>query len=68
MARTNLALGKWYQSILRVEEGLSTTALAKAIGVKWKTAAHMQGTMGMTLGRPGFFWRLRKDSKGNRHD
>ena len=68
LARTNLPLGKWYQSIVLVEDGLSTAALAKAIGVKWETAAHVRRTVSMALSRPGFFWRLREALKENPHE
>ena len=69
LARTNLPLGKWFQSLLLVADGgLSTSELAKAIGVKWETAAHVQRTVGTALSRPGFFWRLREALRENPHD
>ena len=67
MARTNLSLEKWFQSLLLIGEGLCTSELAKEIGVKWDTAAHMQRIVGMALGRPSFFWSLREALKENPH-
>ena len=41
-ARTNLSLGKWFLCLRLIEEGRSTSELAKELGVKWDTAAHIQ--------------------------
>ena len=67
MARTNLPLGKWFQSLLLVGEGMRTSDLAKEIGVKWETAAHIQRILSIGMSRAGFFSRLREALQENRH-
>jgi transposase-like protein len=62
MARTNLSLGKWFLCSRLIEEGGRTSELAKELGVKWDTAAHMQ----RRLNSPGLvrnFYKMVKEGQ-----
>jgi hypothetical protein len=60
MARTNLPLGKWFLLLRLMNEGLGTSALARALKVKWDTTAFMQRRLGISLVRPGLIRQLRQ--------
>ena len=64
-ARTNLPLHVWLLSVRLIGELRLTSDLAKALHVKWDTAARIQRRLVLPLNRPGFIRRLRdvlKDS------
>lgn len=46
---------------------MRTSDLAKEIGVKWETAAHIQRILSIGMSRAGFFSRLREALQENRH-
>ncbi len=56
--RSNLPLSKWFDCLLLLRYGRSTTDLARFLGVKWDTAAHMGRRLGVALARPGLIWQL----------
>ena len=39
LARTNLRLAMWFRCLRLLPQGYTTTDLARALGVKWETAA-----------------------------
>ena len=55
-ARTNLSLGKWFLCLRLIEEGRSISEIAKELGVKCDTAAHIQ----RRLKSPGLVGKLSK--------
>ncbi len=58
-ARTNLSLDKWFLCLRLMGKGLTASELARALGVKWDTAAHMERRLGVALTRPGLARQLR---------
>lgn len=60
LARTNLPLGIWFLCLRLMGKGLSTSELAKALGVKWDTTAHMERRLWAALTRPGLVRQLRE--------
>ncbi|MFQ5852117.1 MAG: transposase [Candidatus Binatia bacterium] len=67
-ARTNLPLAKWFLCLRLTDCGLSTSALAKELGVKWDTSIHMQRRLGTPWGRPGLIRRLCQFIRVNRRE
>ncbi len=59
LSRTNLPLATWFCCLRLMEKGQTTSGLAKELGVKWDTAAHIQRRLAMALTRPGFVRHLR---------
>jgi transposase-like protein len=59
-ARTNLPLARWFLCLRLMRKGLPTSDLAKALGVKWDTAAHMEWRIGRAAGKPGIIRQLRE--------
>lgn len=41
-------------------KGLATSELARALGVKWDTTAHMERRLGAAMARPGLVRQLRE--------
>jgi transposase-like protein len=62
LARTNLPLATWFTCLRLMGKGKRTTDLAKELGVKWDTAAHIQRKLAMALARPGLVRRLRESA------
>lgn len=60
LARTNLPLVPWFLCLWLIGRGRSTAELARDLGVKWDTAAHMQRRLVIGLSRPGIVRRLRE--------
>ena len=63
LARTNLPLGTWFRCLRLLGEGRSTSELARALGVKWDTTAHLQRRLGADLARPGLARQLREAAR-----
>ena len=59
-ASTNLPLRIWLLSLRLIGEVKVTSELAKALNVKWDTAAYIQRRLAMPLSRPGLIRRLRE--------
>lgn len=59
-ARTNLPLGTWFHCLQLMGRGHTTSGLAKALGVKWDTTAHMLRRLETGMARPGLVWQLRE--------
>ncbi len=53
LASTNLPLATWFLCLRLMGQGLSMSALAKELGVKWDTAAHLERRLATALARPG---------------
>lgn len=62
-ARTNLPLSTWFLCLRLMGQGRSTSELAKALGVKWDTAAHLERRLRVALTRPGFIRQLREAAR-----
>ena len=60
LARTNLPLATWFRCLRLIGTGQTTSELAKKLGVKWDTAAHIQQKLAMGLARPGFVRQLQE--------
>lgn len=60
LARSNLPLAVWFACLRRSRSRQTPGELARAIGVKWDTAAQLQRRVALALARPGFFRRLRE--------
>ncbi len=60
LARTNLPLNRWFLCLRLIGRGLTTSQLAKSLGVKWDTTAHMERRLGASLARPGLVRQLRE--------
>lgn len=60
LARTNLPLSIWFRCLRLLGKGSGTSELAKTLGVKWDTTAHMERRLGLALVRPGLLRRLRE--------
>ncbi len=60
LARTNLPLATWFICLRLLGKGRSTSDLARALKVKWDTAAHIQRKLAMALTRPGLVRQLRE--------
>ncbi len=60
LARTNLSLDKWFLCLRLMGRGRSTSELARALGVKWDTTAHMERRLGAAMTRPGLVRQLRE--------
>ncbi len=60
LARTNLPLDRWFLCLRLLRHGHTTIDLARALGVKWETAAQLQRRLGAALGRPGLVRQLRE--------
>lgn len=58
-ARTNLPLGTWFLGLRLIGRGCRTAEMAKDLGVKWDTAAHMQRRLAKGLNSPGLVRQLR---------
>lgn len=58
LSGTNLPLGTWFHCLRLMEEGHRTSELARGLGVKWDTAAHLVRRLAMALARPGFVRQL----------
>lgn len=59
LARTNLSLGTWFTCLRLLGERYPTAELARRLGVKWETTAHMQRQLVVALVRPGLIRQLR---------
>ncbi len=59
-AHTNLPLGTWVGSLRLIGKGRTTSELAKEVGVKWDTAAHLERRLGAGLMQPGLLRQLRE--------
>ncbi len=59
-AHTNLPLASWFLCLRLMNRGVTTSDLAKKLGVKWDTAAHMERRLGLALSRPGLARQLRE--------
>ena len=64
--RTNLPLGTWFLCLRLTGEGRRISELAKELGVKWDTTAHMQRRLAMALGRSELVRWLRAAVRGAR--
>lgn len=58
-ARTNLSLATWLRCLRLMGQGLRTSELARALGVKWETTERMQRRLAPALTRPGLIRDLR---------
>jgi transposase-like protein len=65
-ARTNLHLATWFLCFDLVESGLTTSELAKQLGVKWDTAAHIQRRIGAAINGSSFINHLRQTLRESR--
>ncbi|MHC4090268.1 MAG: transposase [Planctomycetota bacterium] len=65
-ARTHLTVGTWFLCLRLLGEGRNTAELAKALGVKWDTAAHLKRRLTPGLGRRGLVWQLREAARAAR--
>ena len=63
-ARTNLPLNIWFRCLQLMRGERRTSELAKALGVKWDTAASLQRRLTAALARPG--WLRLLDDQGGR--
>ena len=68
LARTNLRLGTWFRCLRLLGEGRSTSDLARALGVKWDTTAHLQRRLVPALARPGLVRQLCDAATEARHE
>lgn len=59
LARTNLPLRTWFACLRLFDERYTTAELARRLGVKWETTAHMQRRLAIALNRPGLWRELR---------
>ena len=66
LARTNLPLGTWFRCLRLVPQGRSTAELARDLGVKWDTAAHMVRRLVAALARPGLVRQLLETMEAGR--
>lgn len=64
-AHTNLPLGTWVRGLQLLGRGRTTSQLAKEVGVKWDTAAHMERRLGAALRHPGLVPQLREALRKN---
>lgn len=62
-ARTNLPLCKWFYCLDLIEEGMTTTELAKKLRVKWDTTAYMLRRLASPAMHPGLIQKLRALAK-----
>jgi len=53
-------LGTWFHCLQLMGRGHTTSGLAKALGVKWDTTAHMLRRLETGMARPGLVWQLRE--------
>jgi len=60
LARSNLPLAVWFACLRRSRSRQTPGELARAVGVKWDTAAQLQRRVALALARPGLFRRLRE--------
>ena len=68
LARSHVAMTTWFRCLRRIEEVGSTAELARDLGVKWDTAAHLQRRLSSALRHPGLVRRLRKVVQELDHD
>ncbi len=59
-ARTNLPLGTWLLCLQLMGQGRTTAELAKKLGVKWDTTAHMRARLQGASEHTGFVQQLRE--------
>lgn len=59
LARTNLPLTTWFTCLQLVGERLTTSELARTLGVKWETTVRMERRLAVALSRPGLTRQLR---------
>lgn len=52
-ARTNLPVRTWFLCLRLLDRRQTTAELARALGVKWETAADLQRRLVIALARPG---------------
>lgn len=62
-ARTNLPLETWFRCLRLMRGRPSTSELARALGVKWDTAASLQRRLTAALARPGWVRLLGDNGK-----
>lgn len=67
-ARTNLPLRTWFLSLQLTGGPVTTSELAKALEVKWDTAAYIRRRLAISLSRPGLIRRLRDALEEYRHE
>ena len=60
LAHTHLRMSTWFLLLRLLGEERSTAELAKALGVKWDTAAHLKRRLAPAQGRRGLIWQLRE--------
>lgn len=58
-ARTNLPLETWFLYLRMLDQGYTTSELAKELGIKWDTVVALQRRIAMPLGQPGLVQQLR---------
>lgn len=68
LARTNLPLARWFLCLRLIGQEHSTVELAKKLGVKWDTAAHIKRRLARALGRQGLVRQLREAASEAWHE
>lgn len=63
LARTNLPLSKWFLCLQLMGEGRKTAYLAKALGVRWDTAARLERRLSLEPGGRAFLEKLHKAAR-----
>jgi hypothetical protein len=59
-ARTNLPLSTWFLYLRLLDQGLSSSELAKALRVKWDTIGYLHRRSTSALTGPGLLAQLRR--------
>lgn len=67
-AGTNLPLGTWFDCIRLLGRELTTSELARTLGVKWDTTAYLERRLGAAAARPGLVRSLRDMIERSGHD
>lgn len=65
-ARTNLSLGTWLLCLQLIGRGRTTAELAKKLGVKWDTTAHMRARLRVAPDRAKLVQQLRETMEKGR--